>query len=104
MRNVRPDPVILYSGRKNDRTDSNRAMHDFSATGLMRQCELNSCQQPKHAYKKTKQEHKVIPNALDREFDVTVPDKVWCGDVTYIWTGKRGKTTFLRFVIGSHPC
>jgi putative transposase len=29
------------------------------------------------------------PNHLDRQFAVTEPNQVWCGDVTYIWTGKR---------------
>jgi len=55
----------------------------------MEQCQLVSCQQPKHAYKKAKQAHVEIPNHLNREFDVTAPDQVWCGDVTYIWVGKR---------------
>lgn len=26
-----------------------------------------------------------IPNILNREFDVPVPNQVWSGDVTYIW-------------------
>ncbi len=30
-----------------------------------------------------------IPNHLERQFAVTEPNQVWCGDVTYIWTGKR---------------
>lgn len=30
-----------------------------------------------------------IPNLLDRQFAVTQPNQVWCGDVTYIWTGNR---------------
>lgn len=30
-----------------------------------------------------------IPNLLDRKFDVETPDQVWCGDITYIWTGQR---------------
>ncbi len=30
-----------------------------------------------------------MPNILDREFDVSEPNKAWCGDVTYIWLGTR---------------
>ena len=45
--------------------------------------------QPGHVYKKAKQGHIAIPNTLDRQFSVNKPDQVWCGDVTYIWTGNR---------------
>ncbi len=48
-----------------------------------------SCQQPSHAYKKGGREHVEIPNLLNRQFAVTQPNQVWCGDVTYIWTGNR---------------
>ncbi len=34
-------------------------------------------------------EHVAIPNHLERQFAVTELNQVWCGDVTYIWTGKR---------------
>jgi len=26
---------------------------------------------------------------LDSQFDIVEPNTVWCGDVTYIWTGNR---------------
>lgn len=70
-------------------TGRGMALSRYRARGLMKQCGLVSCQQPKHAYKKAKQAHVAIPNHLDRQFDVAAPNQVWCGDVTYIWTGKR---------------
>jgi len=30
--------------------------------------------------------YEVAPNLLARQFDVTAPDQVWAGDITYIWT------------------
>jgi putative transposase len=50
---------------------------------------LVSCQLPKHAYRKATQAHVSISNTLGREFSVNRPNEVWCGDVTYIWTGRR---------------
>ena len=61
----------------------------YRASRLMKQLGLVSCQLRKHAYKKSNQMHLAIPNALSREFNVLVPNQVWCGDVTYIWTGNR---------------
>ena len=73
---------------------TNDDAHDVSlsryrATRLMKQLDLVSCQVPNHAYKKSTKEHVAIPNLLDRQFAVTEPDQVWCGDVTFIWTGNR---------------
>lgn len=61
----------------------------YRAGRLMKQLDLVSCQLPKHSYKRANQEHITVPNVLDRQFEVSVPNKVWCGDVTYIWTGLR---------------
>ncbi|MBF4232746.1 IS3 family transposase, partial [Vibrio anguillarum] len=61
----------------------------YRARNLMLKLGLVSCQQPKHAYRKATQEHVAIPNTLNRQFAVTQPDQVWCGDVTYVWVGSR---------------
>lgn len=78
----------------------------YRASKLMKELDLVSCQLPKHTYKKTQQEHVHIPNRLNRQFAVTEPNQVWCGDVTYIWTGQRWSylavviDLFARKVIG----
>ena len=30
-----------------------------------------------------------IPNLLKREFSVSTPNRVWCGDITYIWSSSK---------------
>ncbi|WP_373191230.1 DDE-type integrase/transposase/recombinase [Halomonas sp.] len=42
---------------------------------------------PVHAYKKAGQSHLDIPNLLDRKSDVKAPNRVWTGDIIYIWAG-----------------
>ena len=64
-------------------------MGRWLAGRLMKELGLVSCQQPTHRYKRGGHEHVAIPNHLERQFAVTEPNQVWCGDVTYIWTGKR---------------
>lgn len=61
----------------------------YRAGRIMVELDLVSCQMPQHAYKKAAKEHVEIPNILNRQFDVVDPNTVWCGDVTYIWTGNR---------------
>ena len=46
-------------------------------------------------------EHIAIPNRLERQFAVTEPNQVWCGDVTHIWTGKRWALPLQLFSICS---
>ena len=61
----------------------------YRAANLMKACNIQSFQPPKHAYKRVEQEHVEIPNHLKRMFAVSAPDQVLCGDVTYIWSGSR---------------
>lgn len=56
---------------------------------LIKELGLVSCQRPTHRYKRGGHEHAAIPNCLAQQFAVAEPNQVWCGDVTYIWTGKR---------------
>lgn len=70
-------------------TDRGVALSRYLAGRLMKRLHLRSSQRPKPTYKTAMQEHAVIPNHLNRNFSVSAPNQVWCGDVTYIWTGKR---------------
>lgn len=56
---------------------------------LMRQLHIQSAR--KFAYKRTtnsKHSHPVAPNLLNRNFQVSKPNTVWVGDITYIPTGQ----------------
>ena len=53
----------------------------------MRQEGLISRQMPQHKYAKADKAHTLIPNVLGRQFQPDKPNKVWCGDVTYVWGG-----------------
>ena len=63
----------------------------------MRDMHLVSKQPGPHVYKVAVNERPDIPNLLNREFDVQNPNQVWCGDITYIWTGQ--KWSYLAVVI-----
>ena len=64
-------------------------MSRYRASKLMKELSLVSCQIPTHRYKKATREHDAAPNLLARQFAVTEPNQVWCGDVTYVWCGNR---------------
>ena len=53
----------------------------------MQQEGLVSRQLPRHRYPKAEKAHTLIPNALGRQFQPSKPNQVWCGDVTYVWSG-----------------
>ncbi|MGB1092963.1 MAG: IS3 family transposase, partial [Oceanobacter sp.] len=64
-------------------------MGRYKVSKLMKEAGLVSKQPGQHRYKQAKNEHDLVPNKLDREFDVEAPNRVWCGDITYIWTGEQ---------------
>lgn len=59
---------------------------------------LISKQPGSHAYTQATVERLDIPNRLNREFDVSTPNQVWCGDITYIWA--QGRWLYLAVVLG----
>ncbi|WP_390625264.1 IS3 family transposase [Vibrio neonatus] len=61
----------------------------FKVRKLMHEACLASKQPGSHRYKSAKTERPDIPNLLKRKFSVTIPNQVWCGDITYIWSGSR---------------
>ena len=70
-------------------TQSGEAVGRYKAGNLMKEAGIKSKQPNKHKYKIAEDESKIAPNLLQREFAVKAPDKVWCGDVTYIWAGTQ---------------
>ena len=64
-------------------------MGRFKVGRLMKEQGLTSKQPGPHAYRVANVERPDIPNQLNREFDVELPNTVWCGDITYIWTGSN---------------
>ncbi len=61
----------------------------FKVRSLMKEAGLVSKQPGAHRYQVARSERQDIPNLLAREFDVQQPNQVWCGDITYVWTGGR---------------
>jgi putative transposase len=61
----------------------------YKAASLMKEAGLVSTQPRKHRYKITGDESKMAPNILKRAFNVESKNQVWCGDVTYIWSGTQ---------------
>lgn len=61
----------------------------FKIRRLMREAGL-VCKQPRPpVYRQATVERPDIPNRLNRQFTVTAPNQVWCGDITYVWVQNR---------------
>ncbi|MCE4546109.1 MULTISPECIES: IS3 family transposase [unclassified Caballeronia] len=66
-----------------------RRGHDVGrarARRLMREAGVQARMRRSHRYVKRDQSSTIAPNHLDRAFAVSVPNRCWAGDVTYIWT------------------
>ena len=54
---------------------------------LMKEADIRSKQPGEHRYKVATKPSDIAPNHLNRQFEVEAMNRVWCGDVTYIWCG-----------------
>ncbi len=70
-------------------SDNDVPMSRFVARKHMLDLELVSCQPSINKHKNTGAEHATVLNLLNRQFSPSQPNQVWCGDITYIWTGTR---------------
>lgn len=61
----------------------------YKVRRLMQEAGLNSKQPGKHRYKPATKPSDIAENHLNRQFTVEQPNQVWCGDVTYIWSGTQ---------------
>lgn len=61
----------------------------YKTRSLMREANIESKQPGKRQFRGAVTPSDIADNVLSRQFNVQKPDQVWCGDVTYIWTGQR---------------
>jgi len=67
----------------------NESIGRYKVRSIMREHNLESKQPGKHRYKQAQSPSDIAPNLLSREFTVTQKNQVWCGDITYVWSGSR---------------
>lgn len=56
----------------------------WPARRLMRECRLTSRQPVKHHYRVNEDKSPPLPNLLNRQFNPAAPNRVWCGDISFI--------------------
>lgn len=77
--------------------DEGHIIGRFKVRRLMKEANLHSKQPGAHRYKRTGDERLDIPNHLNREFNVSSVNQVWCGDITYVWA--EGSWHYLAVVL-----
>jgi len=60
----------------------------YKAAPLMGEAGLISHQPGRHRYRARDKASLITKNELARQFSVAKPDKVWCGDITFIKTAQ----------------
>jgi putative transposase len=63
----------------------------------MQTCHLVSTQPGKPKFRVAQAEAAAVPNQLDRAFQPTAPNRVWCGDITYVQVA--GQWAYLAVVL-----
>lgn len=101
---VKPEEVVLKAeilaiDHQMDGTYGSRRMSDelrarghdigrHAARTLMKECNIVVKLDRKHRYPNGGKPDHIGENLLNREFEVSEPNTVWAGDVTYIWTSQ----------------
>ena len=67
------------------------------ARRLMWECGLTSRQPVKHHYRVNEDKSLPLPNILNRQFNPAAPDRVWCGDISFILL--QDKWCYLALVV-----
>ncbi len=67
------------------------------ARRLMQECGLISCQPVKHRYRVNEENNPAMPNLLNRQFNPGAPNRVWCGDISFIRL--QNKWCYLALVV-----
>ncbi|GAB0592508.1 hypothetical protein DZ11F43_37450 [Escherichia coli] len=67
------------------------------ARRLMWECGLTSQQPVKHHYRVNEDKSLPLPNILNRQFNPAAPDRVWCGDISFILL--QDKWCYLALVV-----
>lgn len=69
----------------------------YARVALMQECGLTSRQPVKHRYRINEDNSPASPNLLNRQFNPAAPNRVWCGDISFIRL--QGKWCYLALVV-----